>query len=450
MSVSNDFVIENGVLKKYVRPGGDVDVPEGVTEIGVRAFYYCKGLTSVVIPDSVTCIGETAFANCKDLTSVTMPDSVTSIGDRAFEDCSALNRITIKENVTSIGNEAFKGCTGLADENGFVIFNDILFCYAGNDEHVIIPNGVKSIGSRAFVVNMFLGCQSLKSVTIPDGVTKIGESAFSYCSNLTSVTIPNSLTGIGKWAFMGCKSLTNLTIPMSVTSIGSATFQGCSSLRDITIPEGVSEIGGSTFKSCSSLVNVTIPHSVTSVGDNAFSFCKSLVSVTIPDSVKRMGKELFSDCVKLQWIKMPGKLSDVTSPNISVALLVGAKKKKYYAYSSKANNDNIKEFAKSGRWDRYDMELINNGPTYKYKLPERIVGALGRLLDPVELTDEAQQLYCELLNKNAKKFVQMAEEMKEKSIVEDLFSLNILDEKSLKVVKKQLAASTIPELAALA
>jgi len=449
MSNASDFVIENGILKKYVGPGGDVVVPEGVTEIGERAFYFCKGLTSLVIPDSVICIGETAFASCKSLTRVTVPNSVTSIGDRAFEDCSSLDSITISENITSIGNEAFKGCVGLANEKGFVIVNGILFCYAGNEEHVAIPDGVKSIGGRAFVSGL-LGCQNLKSVSIPGGVSNIGESAFSYCSNLESVSVPNSLTGIGKWAFMGCKNLRNLTIPMSVTSIGSAALQGCSSLRDITIPEGVSEIGGSTFKSCSSLVNVTIPHSVTSVGDNAFSFCKSLVSVTIPDSVKRMGKELFSDCVKLQWIKMPGKLSDVTSPNISVALLVGAKKKKYYAYSSKANNDNIKEFAKSGRWDRYDMELINNGPTYKYKLPERIVGALGRLLDPVELTDEAQQLYCELLNKNAKKFVQMAEEMKEKSIVEDLFSLNILDEKSLKVVKKQLAASTIPELAALA
>ena len=98
MSNINDFVIENGVLKKYKGPGGDV-----------------------VIPDSVTSIAGSAFAGCSSLTSIVIPESVTSIGDAAFYDCSSLASIVIPEGVKSIGNWAFYGCKGLADANGFVI-----------------------------------------------------------------------------------------------------------------------------------------------------------------------------------------------------------------------------------------------------------------------------------------------------------------------------------------
>ena len=84
MSNINDFVIENGVLKEYKGQGGDVVIPEGVTSIGYRAFYYCSSLTSIVIPESVTSIGDSAFYGCSSLSSVVIPENVTSIGQRAF------------------------------------------------------------------------------------------------------------------------------------------------------------------------------------------------------------------------------------------------------------------------------------------------------------------------------------------------------------------------------
>ena len=85
MSNASDFVIVSGVLKKYVGPGGDVVIPEGVTEIGSWAFSGCSSLTSVTIPKGVTIIGDCAFSNCSGLTSVTIPDSVVNIGERAFD-----------------------------------------------------------------------------------------------------------------------------------------------------------------------------------------------------------------------------------------------------------------------------------------------------------------------------------------------------------------------------
>lgn len=81
--MDRDFVIENGVLKKYNGPGGDVVIPEGVTEIGERAFFGCRGLTRVTIPAGVIMIGDYAFYDCMGLTRVTISEGVTEIGDSA-------------------------------------------------------------------------------------------------------------------------------------------------------------------------------------------------------------------------------------------------------------------------------------------------------------------------------------------------------------------------------
>ena len=115
----------------------------------------------------------------------------------------------------------------------------IQFTYSGNSDPnipdsfnnrdkittITIPDSVTSIGDSAF-----RDCTSLTSITIPDGVTSIGDSAFSYCYSLTSITIPDSVTSIGSYAFCDCDSLTSITIPNSVTSIGDSAFRSCNSL----------------------------------------------------------------------------------------------------------------------------------------------------------------------------------------------------------------------------
>jgi hypothetical protein len=70
----------------------------------------------------------------------------------------------------------------------------------------------------------------LTDITIPDGVTSIGDYAFSSCTSLTDITIPNGVTSIGDYAFSRCTSLTDITIPNSVTSIGNWAFWGCGNL----------------------------------------------------------------------------------------------------------------------------------------------------------------------------------------------------------------------------
>lgn len=133
-------------------------------------------------------------------------------------------------------------------------------------------------------------------VTIPDGVTSIGDFAFCDCGKLTSVNIPDSVTSIGGYAFQDCSSLTSVTIPDSVTSIGYRAFDGCYNLTSVTIPDSVTEIGDSAFSFCYGLTSITVPDSVTSIGNGAFKYCSGLTRITIPDSVTSIGHRAFSGC----------------------------------------------------------------------------------------------------------------------------------------------------------
>ncbi|MBO5934248.1 MAG: leucine-rich repeat protein [Clostridia bacterium] len=329
MSNINDFVIEDGVLKKYTGAGGDVIIPDSVTRIGDFAFWRCKSLTTVTIPDSVTSIGDFAFKGCKSLTTGTIPDGITSIGDSAFFGCESLTNITIPDSVTSIGAHAFEGCKSLANitipdsvtsigsqafykceslqnEEGFVFIRDVLYYYNGTASEISIPYGIKNIDNHAFD-----GCESIITIKIPDGVTSIGKYAFSRCQSLTTITIPDGVTSIGGGAFSWCKSLTTVTIPDSVTSIGDGAFYECKSLTTITIHNGVTSIGDGAFFYCESLTTVTIPDSVTSIGDHAFYYCGSLTTITIPDSVTTILHDTFHGCKSLTTVTIPDSVTSI-------------------------------------------------------------------------------------------------------------------------------------------
>ena len=195
---------------------------------------------------------------------------------------------------------------------------------AGEITSVSLPDGLTSIGDEAF-----RGCSSLTSVTIPNSVTSIGEDTFSGCSSLTSVTIPNSVTSIGGRAFYKCSSLSSFTIPKSVTSIGERAFYGCTSLTSpvfnvhcfaympasytgaYTIPEGIKQIAGGAFEYCSSLTSVTIPKGVTSIESSTFHRCSSLTSVTIPNSVTSIGTHAFSWSPSLTSVTIPNSVTSI-------------------------------------------------------------------------------------------------------------------------------------------
>lgn len=168
-----------------------------------------------------------------------------------------------------------------AADSDFTIENGVLTKYNGSGGAVTIPNGVTKIGNEAFA-----NCTSLTSVVIPNGVTVIDNLAFASCEALVQVTIPDSVTQIGRSAFALCTSLTSVTIPKGVTVISPFTFSGCETLTDVTIPQGVTTISDNAFINCSMLNKIVIPDSVTVLGWDAFSYCVSLTKVTLPRQVR--------------------------------------------------------------------------------------------------------------------------------------------------------------------
>ena len=188
---------------------------------------------------------------------------------------------------------------------------DFAFGYSGLTG-ITLPEGVTSIGDSAFK-----GCFGLTSIMLPASVTSIGNSAFSYCFGLTSITLPEGITNIGGAAFVGCYGLTSITIPAGVTSIGNAAFNGCSGLTSLVLPEGVTSIGNSAFDGCSGLTSLVLPEGVTSIGNYAFSY-SGLTSITLPEGVTSIGDYAFYSCSGLTSITIPASVTSVSNGAFSL------------------------------------------------------------------------------------------------------------------------------------
>ena len=262
----------------------NVTISDGVTGIETYAFYNCSSLTGITIPNSVTYIGGSAFSDCSSLQYVVLPNGITCIDDFAFFKCYKLTSITIPNNVTYIGNNAFSRCTSLtsvAIPNNVTHIGEGAFAYCTSLTYVEIPDSVVSIDQFAF-----FDCDSLKSIIIPENVAEIGKYAFLYCDNLTGIWVsvnnnyytndtfgvlytkdkrrliqaPSSLTGIyyvpdgvttiGEAAFSYCYDLTSIILSNTVTLIEAEAFYGCYGLLDITLGSNVSSIGNDCFGEC--------------------------------------------------------------------------------------------------------------------------------------------------------------------------------------------------------
>ncbi len=196
-----------------------VTLPNTIDRIQERVFYGCKSLKSISIPSGVKVIEPCAFTDCQSLTEIKLPENLEEIGDSAFSGCIALKKIEIPQSVKSMGGGAFRGCSELAELN------------------------ISDYSITKILDETFMDCPSLKSVVLPKGLTTVGANAFRNDTALTKVTVPDSVTSINSTAF---------SYPARTTICGSAgkyaeTFakEGGFSFSDINKPcEGLALADG--------------------------------------------------------------------------------------------------------------------------------------------------------------------------------------------------------------
>ena len=200
-------IVNNSLVNGQAYTDAELTIPKNVTQICGGAFNSCSGLTKVVIPEGVKEINRDAFAGCYNLSDVTIPKSVTQIGRNAFE-----------------------GTPWLEDQRKdsfIIVVNDILIDGKNASGTITIPSNVTKIADGAF------NSAGIKNVTLPDGITYIGDMAFAYCGGLQSINIPNTVKYIGGQAFREC-GLPSVDIPDSVTYFGADVFYGCYYLKTVT------------------------------------------------------------------------------------------------------------------------------------------------------------------------------------------------------------------------
>ena len=228
---------ENTTLKEVI-------LPEGLISIEEAAFAHCTALEKLNVPSTVNTLGRWILENTK-VTSFTIPQGVTEIPASCFYG-SAITTINIPPSVKTIGNWAFQDA---------------------KLTEVVIPSSVTSIGKWAF------GCENnnptLQSVIIEANITEIPVCCFYLQTKLTSLSLPEGITAIGDDAFCGCK-ISSLTLPSSLKTIGARAFSN-NGITQLTIPNKVESIGNAAFAH-NSIDNIDFPATLVSLHATAFKW----------------------------------------------------------------------------------------------------------------------------------------------------------------------------------
>ncbi len=379
----------------------DVTIPDGVTTIPDSAFGNCVSLTAVTFNEGLTTIEAGAFVGCPliavslpftlqsiganaflgaNINSVTIPPSVTSIGQYSIGYYVDQNHATVKQSGFVIRGKAESAAETYATENGFTFIAALatgntgevkwavdipkaeliiygsgamgdyysqnppwMYVDLGKDDDdnprqitkLTVRDGVTYIGDSAFsrltelttvkigktltscgTREPFYGLTKLYSVAIADGVTTIPAHLFENCTGNSEdgcyVVLPSTLTAIGSRAFYNfenLRSLFGLNNANSLTTIGDYACYNCKSLSSVYLPNSVTEIGSYAFYGCENLQNLTMSTNVQTIGSNAFARCQALPSVTLPETLTTLGSEAFASCTALTSVNIPANMT---------------------------------------------------------------------------------------------------------------------------------------------
>ncbi|MCR5420880.1 MAG: leucine-rich repeat protein [Lachnospiraceae bacterium] len=287
-----------------------------LNSIGEEAFYMCNNLIDINIPNDVEFIGRSAFEKCLSLKNVTLPRNLKKLGAAVFREDTAIEKIEIPKNIDTVSvskatDGIFSGCEKLkiiTFEGGITKIPDNLFWGTGSLVNIDIPDGVTEVG-----LNAFRECVMLKNVKIPESVVGIADYAFYKDQNIVDLKdgsglIPEGVQTIGKYSFDGCEALNTLILPDGIEKIGESAFAN-SGIQIAVIPESASDIGASCFEGCEELKEIQLPKNLNEIKNRLFYDCKKLYKVNLSEDILgSIGNSAFYNCNALESFDDSGKI----------------------------------------------------------------------------------------------------------------------------------------------
>ena len=321
-----------------------ITIPEGLEEIGSKAFRAYKDLKQISLPSTLHTIGHSAFLECSSLANIELPVYLNIIGACAFQDCKSLTKVLIPDSIQTIGDSAFQGCINLSEITyegsmeqwkklnlGTAIAKWTLVsavkCSNGEiplDPPYVIDETKKNFScnyayrefripdeAKVIYVWAFSECTSLQSLTIPDSIEYIAANAFEYACSLSEIIFEGT---VEKWnkLILGPRMLQNCPVQQIKCSDGivnrelykieDKVLTECYNLGTsvLEIPEGVEIIKGSRTISSIYITKIILPEGLKEIAADSISDLMFLETVVIPSTIEKIDSTNFGLCQHLK------------------------------------------------------------------------------------------------------------------------------------------------------
>lgn len=367
-----------------------ITIGMGITIIPDRFLDYCIALESVEFKGAITEIRSSAFANCINLRQIKIPESVTAMGDSVFygnksicilgktgsyaEQYAKKNELAfIRENAKKLGDFYYEETNDGAKIVG----------YLGNTSSLSIPQNLGDKSVTAIGTSVFRDNAQLEKVIFGNKIKTVDPYAFEGCWKLTSLTLNEGLEKIGSYAFQ-YTGITVLKLPDSLIKLGEAedttaraigtgfgSFENCKNLKVVEIGEGLKKIPKVTFATCKNLdtVNFSPKSTLEIIDSDAFRYCSNLRNIAFPESLKEIKDTAFRSCENLKKVVIPASVQTIARgsedpetgafASCEKIFIFGKQGTEAEAYAAHKKVPFISE--KTPRDDAYYYEVVNGG-----------------------------------------------------------------------------------------